>query len=71
MIAWGVIGILHHSVLVLSDRWHIGCHGETLAYVTEAESHVLRRSPLIGHQFADARYGLASWLARGLRSQIS
>ena len=71
MIAWEAIGILHHSVLVLSDRRQIGCHGETLAFVTAADSHVLRRSPLIGHRSADARDGLALWLARGLGSELS
>ena len=58
--------ILHHSVLVLSDRCQIGCHGETWAYVTAADGHLLRGSPLIGHRSVDARDGLSSWLARGL-----
>ena len=66
MIAWGIIGILHHSVLVRSVRRQIGCHGETWAYVTAADSHVLRGSPLIGHRSADARDGLSSWFSRGL-----
>ena len=39
--------------------------------MTEADSHVLRRRPLIGHRRADARDGLALWLARGLGSELS
>ena len=39
--------------------------------MTEADSHVLRRRPLIGHRSEDARDGLASWLARGLGSERS
>ena len=38
--------------------------------MTEADSHVLRRRPLIGHRNADARDGLTSWLARGLGSEL-
>ena len=37
--------------------------------MTEADSHVLRRGPLIGRQSADALDGLASWLARGSGSE--
>ena len=70
MIAWGIICILHDSVLVLSDRCQIGCHGETWVYVTAANSHVLRGSPLIGHLSADTRDGVSSWLARGLCSEM-
>ena len=58
--------ILHYSVLVRSVRCQIGCHGVTWAYVTAADRHVLRGSPLIGHRSADAPDGVASWLARGL-----
>ena len=48
--------ILHHSVLVRSVRCQIGCHGETWTYVTAADNHVLRGSPLIGPRSA-ARLG--------------
>ena len=70
MIAWGIICVLHHSVLVLSDRCQIDCHGETWAYMAAADSHVLRGSPLIGHRSADARDGRSSWLAQGLGSEM-
>ena len=43
-------------------------HGETWAYVTAADSHVLRGSSLIGHRSAGERDGLSSWLALGLGS---
>ena len=39
--------------------------------MTEADSHVLRGRPLIGHRSADAHDGLASWLARGLGSETA
>ena len=39
--------------------------------MTEADSHMLRRGPLIGHRNADVRAGLASWLARGLGSETA
>ena len=54
--------ILHHSILVRSVRWQIGCHGETWAYVTTADI----MCPLIGHRSADAPDGVGSWLAWGL-----
>ena len=38
--------------------------------MTEADSHVLRRRPLIGHRSADARDGLTSWLAQKLNSEL-
>ena len=39
--------------------------------MTEADSYVLRRRPLIGHRSADARDGLALRLAGGLGSELS
>ena len=62
--------ILHHSVLVRSVRCQIGCHGETWAYVTAADNHVLWGSPLIGPgvlrvwergEMREPRGNLGSW----------
>ena len=40
--------ILHHSVLVRSERCQIGCHGETRAYVTAADVRASDWSPECG-----------------------
>ena len=58
--------ILHHSVLVRSDRCQTGCHGETWARVICSRRHMLRGRPLIGHRSAGASDEIASWLARGI-----
>ena len=48
IIALGII-VSHYILYYLYNvRWQTSCHGETWVYVTEADSHVLRRSPLIG-----------------------
>ena len=59
----------YHSLLVLSDRCQLGCHGESWAYVTAADitcsGELSDLSPKCGAS-EDAPDGIASWLGRGL-----
>ena len=53
----GIIVYIIYYITCTECQMAASCHGETWVYMTEADSHVLRRSPLIGPRGA-ARLGM-------------